>query len=935
MISIKHLYKKYNNYEVLKDINLELPRNGLVAILGPSGCGKTTLLNCISGLLDYQGDIIVEEKHLNHLSDDELSQFRLRYYGFVFQDFKLFENASVLQNVLFPLDTISNASKKRKKQKCLDLLDVVRLKKDYKQSVYHLSGGEKQRVSIARALVNDPKIILADEPTGALDSENALQIMDILEVISTKSLVLIVSHDRELMEKYADKIIEMKDGEIVKVSHHQKHIEHIFLPVSKNLETNKKPAISGNFLLNHTLFNIKKKKWRTAICTMVTSLGLIGVGLATNLSSSISENIKSAYSSIIDDTKIMISTKDNNEGIMGQFGGNYYEAQEIAASYPDYVKDVGINYYVDFESFFKDKNEVAIASTTYRYVISGLSIRHVNEFKWLDYDHGKTYPEELDEIGDDEIVLGLNLKTIEDICFGLRIERTIESLSLHLQKNELLFYFDVVNNNWQYSDQQLVRVKGFILETEPCLYHSNHLWNEYIFEEQMRFPTTDNIGQTNNYPWIMKKLYYFHTFGNTDEFLDLISKDTRYGSFLFEIPGANYYPWLYRNVDVSKRERVMFFLNTVNSIPLHYSTYFMDHCSYIKNPIYGSDGGYAIYPDSLMMGFSHFTYFSCSEAALEKTLDSASSLTLYGNETSNLQPGVLSGHFSKNSQKGVIFENFNNKLLSGREPRSLDEIVISSSMANGLLGKDDPLFKDIYLAFSRNERITGSGTVYRDFTQRKIKIVGIIKSSKNVIYHHEGWTIRYFQSRLGVSIFDLGVSTVSFDVTSKSKTNTAIKELSKAFPNYVIVNPMQGINEGVDRVCFYLQIVLIVFSLVAIIISSLLLSITNYLHVLENRRDVGLSRCIGINRKESKKFLYFHAGLISIFSFLMSAIELLITSIAISFTVSKMFSGKFVFTFNPLSLVYMFALSLSISLISSFVISRRITKINPLEAIKQ
>lgn len=935
MISIRHLHKKYQNYEVLKDINLELPRNGLVAIIGPSGCGKTTLLNCISGLLDYQGDIIVEEKYLNHLRDDELSHFRLKHYGFVFQDFKLFENGSVLQNVLFPLDTISNASKKRKTQKCLDLLDIVRLKKHCKESVYHLSGGEKQRVCIARALANDPKIILADEPTGALDSENAIQIMDILEAISTKALVLIVSHDKELMEKYADKIVEMKDGQIVYVSHHQKHSEHIFLPVSKNLESNKKPAISSGFLLNHTLFNIKKKKWRTIICTMVTSLGLIGVGLATNLSSSISSNIKAAYSSIVDDSKIMVSIKDNNEGIVGQFGGNYYEAQEIASQYPQYVKDIGINYYVDFESFFKDKNEVAIASTTYRYVIPGISIRHVNEFKWLDYEHGKMYPEEIEEILDDEVVLGLNAKLIDTICFGLKIERTIESFSLFLQKNELYFYFDVANNNWQYSDQQLVKVKGFILEAEACLYHSNHLWNEYFFEEQMRFPTTDNIGETNYYPWIMKKLYYFHTYGNTDEFLDLVMKDNRYGSFLFEIPGMNYYPWLYRNVDVSKRERVMFFLNTLNSIPPHYSNYFIDHCPYIKNPIYGSEGGYAIYPTSLMMGFSHFTYFSCSQDALDKTLDSSLSLTLYGNEKSNLPPGVISGHFSKSSQKGVIFENLEGNIIEGREPQNLDEIVISSSMAKELLGQDSPLFKDLYLAFSHNERITGNGSVYRDFIQRKMRIVGIVKSQKNVIYHHEGWTIRYFQSRLGVSIFDLLVSTISFDVKEKAKIKTSIAQLNKAFPQYETINPMQGINEGVDRVCFYLQIVLIVFSFVAVIISSLLLSISNYLHILENKKDVGLSRCIGINKKESKKFLFFHAGIMSLLSFLMASLELVIASVVISFSVSQLFSGNFVFSFNPLSLVYMLLLSLTISFISSFVISYRVVKINPLEAIKK
>ena len=219
MIKITNLSKCFGNTLVLKNIDLSFPRNGIVVIYGPSGCGKTTLLNCISGLIQYEGSINVDSINIEVLNEKQMSDFRIKNYGFIFQDYKLFENETVNENILFPLKSISNLSKEKLNRKCSDLMEIVGVSNLDNQYVKNLSGGEKQRVCIARALVNEPKIILADEPTGALDSENGDKIMHILSEISKSALIIIVSHDKELCDKYADEIIYLKDGKVDQIEH--------------------------------------------------------------------------------------------------------------------------------------------------------------------------------------------------------------------------------------------------------------------------------------------------------------------------------------------------------------------------------------------------------------------------------------------------------------------------------------------------------------------------------------------------------------------------------------------------------------------------------------------------------------------------------------------------------------------------------------------
>ena len=932
MIKITNLRKAFQNRLVLKNINFEFPRNGLYIIFGESGSGKTTLLNCISGLISFEGSIEIEHQTIETLNDEELSNLRLSSYGFVFQDFKLFENETVIANLLFPLETLNHLSSNVKNRKCQDLLSLVGLENKEKQIVNKLSGGEKQRVAIARALVNDPKVLLADEPTGSLDEKNGVEIMNILKIISKNSLVIVVSHDQELTKKYADCIIEMEQGEIFKVTHQEQVDPQRHLPVLKNNVTNKKAKIPSDFLLTHTYHNMKQKKFRTLICYSMTSFGLIGVGLAFSLSSSIASNIKDAYREIVDENSMMVSLKKDKTINNEQFAASYYEVESIKEKYPEYVDDVGVCYLANFEKYFPDINNLVISKDYHYRVLPGFSARHINEYVWLEDLKGTIYPEQIDYLEDDEVILGFDYDELIDFCFELQIERNVKSLGNYLKTNDLYLYFDLSNNDWTYSDQQLVRLVGFTLENDLTIYHSNHLWNEYMFETRMRFPVSDALTIVDNNPWTMKKIYYLKTNENRDSFLNLYYCDKLSDEYMLEIANETYYPWLYYDREMVDRNRLLVFINKSVHFPLWQIPYFLNNDTNLKEPIIASNGGYAIYPESLMMGFSKTMYFSRDEDALNDIIDQKTTSSTNGFYQEELPKSVKSGDYAKSLQNGVNFSVFDGNLLFGQKAEGIEEIMISTSLYNEL--GCQTLGENLYVATSKNEVLVNGNKIIRDYVLIKLKIVGLVKSNKLSLYHHKNWTILFYQSLVGVSAFNLQCQTLSFSLNEPNKIERSIELAKKAFPQYEVVNPLSDINESVDTVCFYITIVLIIFSLVATVISILLLTICNYLYVIEGRKEIALARCIGVNKKESRKFVIFNSLIQCFVSFVVASIELVVISVVANLEVSQTLSLGFSFSFDPLSFLPMFGLALIIALFSSVLMSRRINKINPIDALK-
>ncbi|MDY0214660.1 MAG: ATP-binding cassette domain-containing protein [Bacilli bacterium] len=288
MLILKDIYKDYyvakKPLHVLKGLNLSFPQQQFVTILGPSGCGKTTLLNLIGGLDKYtSGDLIIEGKSTKLFKDKDWDAYRNHRVGFVFQSYNLIPHLSIIENVEISL-TLSGMASSERREKAKTALINVGLESELFKKPNQLSGGQLQRVAIARAIVNDPTIILADEPTGALDSKTSEQVIGILKEISKTRLVIMVSHNEQLALKVSDRIIRMLDGRITIDSDEKSQKDHENAVEVTEVEKNKGTSMSFPTALKSSYKNILTKKGRTILTALAGSLGIIGIGLVAAVS---------------------------------------------------------------------------------------------------------------------------------------------------------------------------------------------------------------------------------------------------------------------------------------------------------------------------------------------------------------------------------------------------------------------------------------------------------------------------------------------------------------------------------------------------------------------------------------------------------------------------------------------------------------------------
>ena len=319
MLQIKNIHKEYKTgnliQKALDDVSLNLRDNEFVAILGPSGSGKTTLLNIIGGLDRYDnGDLIINGISTKKYKDRDWDSYRNHTIGFVFQSYNLIPHQTLLANVELAL-TISGVPKSKRKQKALEALEKVGLVSQAHKKPNQLSGGQMQRVAIARALVNDPDILLADEPTGALDSKTSVQVMEILKEISKDRLIIMVTHNPELAEKYSSRIVKLLDGKIIDDSNPYKSSEEDVKKARNKKDKSGKASMKFTTAVRLSLNNLMTKKGRTFLTSFAGSIGIIGIALILSLShgmqsyiNKVEEDTLSSYPLTIQEASIDVTS---------------------------------------------------------------------------------------------------------------------------------------------------------------------------------------------------------------------------------------------------------------------------------------------------------------------------------------------------------------------------------------------------------------------------------------------------------------------------------------------------------------------------------------------------------------------------------------------------------------------------------------------------
>ena len=370
MLTLKNITKTYvsgdEKVEALRGVDLEFRDSEFVSILGQSGCGKTTMLNIIGGLDRYtDGDLLINGVSTKTYNDSDWDTYRNHSVGFVFQNYNLIPHQTVLENVELAL-TLTGVGKRERRERAIKALTDVGLKDQIRKKPNQLSGGQMQRVAIARALVNDPKILLADEPTGALDSQTSVQIMEILKEISHDKLIIMVTHNPSLAEEYSSRIIKLLDGKVIDdTAPYQEPAPETDVKKVKE----KRPSMSFFTALSLSLKNLMTKKARTFLTSFAGSIGIIGIALVLSISNGISQYINdvqeqtlSSYPLTIEEAtvsmdEVMTSMLEQNENRPEHELDKIYSNDVMGSVFTAMSGDVKVNNLKEFKKYLEDNEE--------------------------------------------------------------------------------------------------------------------------------------------------------------------------------------------------------------------------------------------------------------------------------------------------------------------------------------------------------------------------------------------------------------------------------------------------------------------------------------------------------------------------------------------------------------------------------------------------
>ena len=506
MLKLENINKSYNNELILKNINLYFENTGFISILGPSGSGKTTLLNIISGLIKPDsGTIQYNNLLLNKFNRKSWDSFRTYNLSYIFQDYKLLEDITVIDNIKI----VTNNNNKIKQ-----LLAKLEINKIQKQKVNKLSGGEKQRVAIARALANDPDILLADEPTGALDTINSVKIMNILKEISKNKLVIIVTHNIELAKKYSDKIIYIKDGTI-----EQNDYIKEFTDIKTTILKKNKSSIKS--IIKLALNGLKSKKKRTILTSLASSIGIITMALVLLISNGFNKDLKNYEETTLSKIPITISNgiyekksnseelKDNQINIKKK--NEYLHENNIDDNYLNYINKLNNNYYISY------KYDINLPLLTNKYKYIDISYFNMIPYKDNDYikeNYNIIYGRNINNYNEVLLAIDENNMVEEDLLMTFGINTDIEynkliNTKIKIIPNDIYYkeennYF-IVNNDlqYQYNNGIELTIVGIVKEKEPIKNISTILYNKELIDKYLtinenskivkKYLNTDNV----------------------------------------------------------------------------------------------------------------------------------------------------------------------------------------------------------------------------------------------------------------------------------------------------------------------------------------------------------------------------------------------------------------------------------------------------------
>lgn len=937
-------------FQALRGLNLTFPDSGLIAILGPSGCGKTTLLNIIGGL-DHatEGDLLINGKSTKEFNDKEWDAYRNERVGFVFQSYNLIPHMNVIRNVEIAL-TLNGVSRSEREKRALKALREVGLEGMEKKKPNQLSGGQAQRVAIARALVNNPKIVLADEPTGALDSVTSIQVMNLLKEVSNERLVIMVTHNRELAEKYASRIIEMKDGLVISDTDP--------LPLSENnsqgKEINKKTSMSFLTALSSSLSNLLTKKGRTIMTAVASSIGIIGVALVLSVSNGFSVYIGNVETSVA--SSVPISITKTQYSLFGNADSD---------DFVDFPDDDLLHVY---------NNEMQ----TY--------VSHTNEFT-DEYINNVLLPLEEDGLARSILI------NHQGLSFNVLTEKGV---------NEGSGEYMMID---QYQDAGLA---GSLLNSIAALPAT--VFHEIYAEEQGidamydliygEYPDSPNelVLITDRYNRVesstLEALGFFAENATTPEtisFSDIISTDEHEGKTFKAYPNSSFYQNDNLSYPIETYEEVRMEINnesggtpSVELIPSSdtvtrnipsftrvdddsdgYREMYLDDDKYnpLELKIVGvlrpsQDSYIAMMPSSVGYLSSLKDYFvSDSENNCDAIHDVATTSWYIPSDDGGLALTRLEGAlnslisvFYNQDSAGAssdIFSNIANALtyrffnvqnadvVDGDGPSNTN----ASSFFNAALSVGAE-FRTENIA-----RIMGklqTGTVAEKIEAAQTLLNRMLSPNFfNPLRVDDGFNIidliAYFNSYSTISSILIFPESLTVKGEITQRLDEYNNSQSDPLDTIVYSDVMSTFTDSLSTMIEVISMVLIVFASISLVVSSIMTAIITYVSVIERTKEIGILRACGARKKDVGRLFEAECVLIGLASGLIGIVVTVIACFPINMIINAMFPDIYlgnIAQLSPISAVILLLIAVVLAFISGFIPSRIAAKRDPVVALR-
>ena len=837
LINIRKTYGKDESaVEALKGVSLKFRESEFVSILGQSGCGKTTLLNIIGGLDQYtSGDLIINNTSTKDYTDLDWDTYRNHSIGFIFQSYNLISHQTVLANVELAL-TLSGISKNERRKRAVQALDKVGLRAHMNKRPNQLSGGQMQRVAIARALINNPDILLADEPTGALDSETSVQVMDLLKEIAKDRLVIMVTHNPELAEEYSTRIINLRDGNLVGDSDPydgKMDMEEFFAIRDKKASTGNKKKASMSFLTAMSLSfnNLMTKKGRTFLTSFAGSIGIIGIALILAVSTGVNAYIKSIEESTMssyplqimqntmDPTTMMASMMQAAESAnQKREPGKIYSSQIMAQMMTMMTDSAATNNLEKFKAFLDSNREIQDLVTDIKYDYSP----NWNIYLQLEDGSYRNSSQGLEEMYSSMGVTG----TSQDMMLGMS---TMMGSSM-----------------------------GSVTGWTELVGDLGHLKSEYELVDG-KYPEKSN------------------------EIVLIVDENNQISDYTLYVLGIRDFTEIQEYMEAAIKAQL-----SGNKIDID-----IPATDYTYEEIYDFDFKVLLNSDHYALEGDKIVKLTDNDKGFKERLDSAMELKIVGivrptDDSMNMANIGTIGYLS--SLKDEVIEKSNNSAVVKAQLKNPDVDMFTGIRfdSKGYTMDDFPMIKEII------QKHPGIDTTFiidalveqLDMPYLKDLILQYVPTSAeslmNMIIKHlnenKVTTNTYKENLEALGYIDIenpmSISIYPKDFEAKERINELIAEYNnqqneddKIIYSDTVALLMSSVTTIIDAISY----VLIAFVAISLVVSSIMIGIITYISVLERTKEIGILRAIGASKKDIARvfnaetlFVGFVAGMIGI-----------------------------------------------------------------------